>query len=129
MSSSLRDQAPAEAVSHPVSIGDGDSSSDNADNLDWDIWRQLAAIGAMEEASLSSSTCIGLLQDEELLGDAHCESRGSSANAQSEREWAPGEAESVLRAQLARLGLPQDDIENVVASSLGGSIDGVEDVW
>ena len=55
-----------------------------------------------------------------------------SDQAQSQREWAPGEAESTLRSQLSMLGLPLEDIERIVQDSLfsgnAGCLD-VEDAW
>ena len=43
-----------------------------------------------------------------------------------EREWAPGEAEAVLRQQLSRLGLTEQEMDAIVAESLHGE---PEDVW
>ena len=40
-----------------------------------------------------------------------------------ERLWAPGEAEAVLREQLEKLGLPEEDVARIIRESLD-----VEDV-
>ena len=59
---------------------------------------------------------------------------GSRSEAQTEREWAPGEAEATLRSQLSRLGLSQEDANSIVQETLysgpaGCDIVDVEDVW
>lgn len=48
------------------------------------------------------------------------------ADDEAKRLWAPGEAEAVLRAELAKLGLSEEQSNQIVLESLGGCF---EDNW